>query len=61
MTKPLSKVDVERFYMSRNEIASQNNNKLELEAMSRVRAYLVDFQDEVEEVKEEKPKTKAKK
>lgn len=37
--KPL---DVEQFFMTRNEIASRHNNKLEFQAMSRVREHLVE-------------------
>lgn len=39
--KPL---DVEQFFMTRNEIASRHNNKLEFQAMSRVREHLVEDQ-----------------
>lgn len=39
--KPL---DVEQFFMTRNEIASRHNNKLEFQAMSRVREHLVEYQ-----------------
>lgn len=39
--KPL---DVEQFFMTRNEIASRHNNKLEFQAMSRVREHLVEAQ-----------------
>ena len=37
-------LDVEQFFMTRNEIASRHNNKLEFQAMSRVREHLVEDQ-----------------
>lgn len=46
MANRLSSADVERFYMTRNELASQGNSRLELEAMSLVREYLANYQDE---------------
>ena len=49
MAKALTKADLERFYMSRNEVASNHNNKLELEAMSRVREQVVNYQAPVVE------------
>ena len=45
MANRLSSADVERFYMTRNELASQGNSRLELEAMSLVREYLAIYQD----------------
>ena len=45
MANRLSSADVERFYMTRNELASQGNSRLELEAMSVVREYLANYQD----------------
>lgn len=47
--KPLN---LEQFFMTRNEIASRHNSKLELQAMARVRAHLL-------EDMEQKAKTKA--
>lgn len=41
--KPLN---IEQFYFSRNEIASQEGGKLELEAMSRVRQHMLDEQEQ---------------
>lgn len=40
MTKGFGPVDVDNFYMTRNEIASRHNNKLELQAMTRVRDFV---------------------
>lgn len=37
--KPLN---LEQFFMTRNEIASRHNSKLELQAMARVRAHLLE-------------------
>lgn len=48
--KPLN---LEQFFMTRNEIASRHNSKLELQAMARIRAHLL-------EDMEEKAKAKAK-
>lgn len=37
--KPLN---LEQFFMTRNELASKHNSKLELQAMARIRAHLVE-------------------
>lgn len=37
--KPLN---LEQFFMTRNEIATRHNTKLELQAMARVRAHLLE-------------------
>lgn len=41
--KPLN---IEQFFITRNEIASKHNSKLELQAMARVRDHLVEVQEE---------------
>ena len=46
-------LNLEQFFMTRNEIATRHNTKLELQAMARVRAHLL-------EDMEEKAKAKAK-
>lgn len=57
-------INLEEFFMSRNEIASKHNSKLELQAMARVREHLVEEQQKQAEAKEkakvvaEKPKAK---
>lgn len=37
--KPLN---LEQFFMTRNEIATRHNSKLELQAMARIRAHLIE-------------------
>lgn len=39
--KPLN---IQQFFMSRNEVASEHGSKLELQAMSRVRKHMVEEQ-----------------
>ena len=46
-------LNLEQFFMTRNEIATRHNTKLELQAMARIRAHLL-------EDMEEKAKAKAK-
>lgn len=46
-------LNLEQFFMTRNEIATRHNTKLELQAMARIRAHLI-------EDMEEKAKAKAK-
>lgn len=46
-------LNLEQFFMTRNEIATRHNTKLELQAMARIRANLL-------EDMEEKAKAKAK-
>lgn len=46
-------LNLEQFFMTRNEIATRHNSKLELQAMARIRAHLL-------EDMEEKAKAKAK-
>lgn len=53
--KPLN---LEQFFMTRNEIASRHNSKLELQAMARVRAHLLE--DMEQKAKEKATKTVAK-
>lgn len=56
--KPLN---IEQFFMTRNEIASRHNDKLELQAMARVREHLVEVQSaKSKEVVKEKLKNKEK-
>ncbi len=52
--KPL---DLEKFFITRNELATKHNNKLELQAMARIRAHLVEY---MEEQAKAKANTKAK-
>lgn len=56
MTKGFGPVDVDNFYMTRNEIASRHNNKLELQAMSRVREFVQKQRKAKAEVKTTEPK-----
>lgn len=35
-------LNLEQFFMTRNEIATRHNSKLELQAMARVRAHLLE-------------------
>lgn len=53
--KPLN---LEQFFMTRNELASKHNSKLELQAMARIRAHLVE--DMEEKAKAEASKANAK-
>lgn len=53
--KPLN---LEQFFMTRNEIASRHNSKLELQAMARVRAHLLE--DMEQKAKAKATKTVAK-
>lgn len=46
-------LNLEQFFMTRNEIATRHNTKLELQAMARIRAHLL-------EDMEQKAKAKAK-
>ena len=41
--KPLN---LEQFFMTRNEIATRHNTKLELQAMARIRAHLLEAMEE---------------
>lgn len=52
--KPLN---LEQFFMTRNEIATRHNSKLELQAMARIRSHLLE--DMEEKAMEEKAKAKA--
>lgn len=38
-------VNLEAFFITRNEIASKHNSKLELQAMARVREHIVEVQN----------------
>ena len=53
--KPLN---LEQFFMTRNEIATRHNSKLELQAMARIRAHLLE--DMEEKAKAKATKTVAK-
>ena len=44
-----NKLDFEQFYMTRNEIASKHNSRLELQAMARVRDNMIKAQKEERE------------
>lgn len=46
--KPLN---LEQFFMTRNEIASRHNSKLELQAMARVRAHLLEDMEQKAQAK----------
>ena len=55
--KPLN---LEQFFMTRNEIATRNNSKLELQAMARIRAHLLEAMEEKAKAKATNTKTVAK-
>lgn len=53
--KPL---DLEQFFFTRNEIAQQHNNRLEMQAMTRVREHMVaQAQEEAKAASATKKKT----
>lgn len=56
-TKPL---DLEQFFFTRNEIAQKHNNRLELQAMTRVREYMLSEANN-QDSKSKKAATKASK
>lgn len=56
--KPLN---LEQFFMTRNELASKHNSKLELQAMARIRAHLVEDMEEKAKAKASKTEAKASK
>ena len=39
-------LNLEQFFMTRNEIATRHNTKLELQAMARIRAHLLEAMEE---------------
>lgn len=39
-------LNLEQFFMTRNEIATRHNTKLELQAMARIRAHLLEEMEE---------------
>lgn len=51
--KPLN---LEQFFITRNELASKHNSKLELQAMARIRAHLVEDMEEKAKAKATKGK-----
>lgn len=53
-------LNLEQFFMTRNEIASRHNTKLELQAMARVRAHLLEDMEEKAKAKATNTKTVAK-
>lgn len=53
--KPLN---LEQFFMTRNELASKHNSKLELQAMARIRAHLVEDMEEKAKAKATKANAK---
>lgn len=53
--KPLN---LEQFFMTRNELASKHNSKLELQAMARIRAHLVEDMEEKAKAKASKANAK---
>lgn len=55
--KPLN---LEQFFMTRNEIATRHNTKLELQAMARIRAHLLEAMEEKAKAKATNTKTVAK-
>lgn len=55
--KPLN---LEQFFMTRNEIATRHNSKLELQAMARIRAHLLEDMEEKAKAKAKATKTVAK-
>lgn len=55
--KPLN---LEQFFMTRNEIATRHNSKLELQAMARIRAHLLEDMEEKSKAKATNTKTVAK-
>ena len=56
--KPLN---LEQFFMTRNELASKHNSKLELQAMARIRAHLVEDMEEKAQAKATKANASKKK
>ena len=55
--KPLN---LEQFFMTRNEIATRHNSKLELQAMARIRAHLLESMEEKAKATATNTKTVAK-
>ena len=55
--KPLN---LEQFFMTRNEIATRHNTKLELQAMARIRAHLIEDMEQKAKAKATNTKTVAK-
>lgn len=54
-------LNVEQFFITRNEIASKHNSKLELQAMARVREHLVEVQEDQAQAQADKAKATANK
>lgn len=53
-------LNLEQFFMTRNEIATRHNTKLELQAMARIRAHLLEDMEEKAKSKATNTKTVAK-
>lgn len=53
-------LNLEQFFMTRNEIATRHNTKLELQAMARIRAQLLEEMEEKAKAKATNTKTVAK-
>lgn len=53
-------LNLEQFFMTRNEIATRHNTKLELQAMARIRAHLLEDMEEKAKAKATNTKTVAK-
>lgn len=53
-------LNLEQFFMTRNEIATRHNSKLELQAMARIRAHLIEDMEQKAKAKATNTKTVAK-